>query len=659
LSTLKLSIHINILIMKRTILLINVFCFVLAGFAQERVPFSKEVTKMSITRAYNSVVDPVAPMININYSSPGVLKEAMILGDETEIIETIYDLQTNTALGNRFIVFDDGTMAAVCTRGIESPGGFAFPDRGTGYNYFDGSSWGPKPSNRIETVRAGWPAIAKWGANGEFVVSHQGGNNPLVLLKRETKGTGAWTENTFYGPNGTASPQYFWPRLASSGQNNEYIHLFALTAPAANGGTPYMGQDGALLYNRSTDGGETWDFEHVLFDDLGSDHYTNFSADDYVMASKGNIVTLLSVSAWKDLFVLKSTDNGDNWEKIMIWEHPYPFFDFNTTLMPDTLYAVDNSANLAIDDDGMVHVVWGIGRVARLEAAPPDPGYYNYWPYTDGVGYWNESMGQIPEADNPHHTMMPEYLESIGMLVGWTQDVNNSGYIFDFEGTNDIPFSVYRSLGISSMPTIAINGSMIMVAYSSVTETYVTADGTMNYKHIWTRYSYDKGSTWGEFYDLQDDNIFHLYDECIYPILAFETNSAGLFQLIYQVDNLPGLYLDEDHDAVINRVIHNNMTFTQGIDNPETQKMSGFNVTQAYPNPATGVTNININLDQVANVGFEICNLTGQKVFELPARSMQAGNNTITFDVSGYAPGIYFYTAIKGAEKVTQKLIVK
>jgi len=101
------------------------------------------------------------------------------------------------------------------------------------------------------------------------------------------------------------------------------------------------------------------------------------------------------------------------------------------------------------------------------------------------------------------------------------------------------------------------------------------------------------------------------------------------------------------------------MTFTQGINNPETQKMSGFNVTQAYPNPATGVTNININLDQVANVGFEICNLTGQKVFELPARSMQAGNNTITFDVSGYAPGIYFYTAIKGAEKVTQKLIVK
>ncbi len=100
------------------------------------------------------------------------------------------------------------------------------------------------------------------------------------------------------------------------------------------------------------------------------------------------------------------------------------------------------------------------------------------------------------------------------------------------------------------------------------------------------------------------------------------------------------------------------MTFTQGIDNPETQKMSGFNVTQAYPNPATGVTNININLDQVANVGFEICNLTGQKVFELPARSMQAGNNTITL-MSPVTHLVSILYSNKGAEKVTQKLIVK
>jgi len=643
--------------MKKVLLVVLSFCLVTIAYSQKRVPISKELTKMSLTRVYEMPSDLEAPMVNFNYTYPGLMKEAKMLGDEAEIIETIYDLQTNSTVANRFVVWDDGTMAAVCTRGVESPGGFAFPDRGTGYNYFDGSSWGPKPSTRIESKKAGWPSITKWGANGEFVVSHQGGGNPLLLLKRETKGTGAWIESTYNGPNGTAAPQYLWPRMISSGQNNEYIHLFALTAPTGNGGTPYMGQDGALLYNRSTDGGESWDIQHQLIDGVGSDYYLNIRADDY-MAFKGNTVALLQSSAWKDLFLLKSTDNGESWEKIIIWEHPYPFFDVQSTLTSDTLYSVDQSASLAIDDNGMVHVVWGISRVARLESAPPDPGSYSYWPYTDGIGYWNESMGQIPEADNPHRTMMPEYLEEMGMLVGWTQDVNNSGFIFDFEGTNDTPFNAYRSLGISTMPTIAIEGSMIMVAYSSVTETYVTADGTMNYKHIWTRFSYDLGETWGDFYDLQGDNIFHLYDECIYPILADKTNGSGAFQLIYQADNLPGLYLDEDHDAVVNRVIHNNMNFTVGIEKPANM-VSPFKVTEAYPNPATSSTIVGVELDKAANIGFEIFNMTGQKVFELPVKSMNAGFNTISFDVSALTSGIYFYTVSNGAEKVSHKLIVK
>ncbi len=644
--------------MKRALLLFSAICIVIAGFSQQRVPVSKELTQKSVVRTVNSVVDPAPPMVNSNYSTPGVMKDAKLLGDETEIIETIYDLQSNAALSSRFVVFEDGTMAAVSTRGVENPTGFAFPDRGTGYNYFNGTSWGPKPTARIETVRTGWPSIAKLGANGEIVVSHRSATAALVIASRPTKGAGAWTEQNFNGPNGTAIPQYLWPRMTTSGPNNEIVHLFALTAPAANGGTPYMGQDGALLYNRSMDGGVTWDIQHELIDGLGSDYYTNFSADDYVLAAKGNTVAMLSVSAWKDLFVLKSTDNGENWQKIMIWEHPYPFFDFNTTLMPDTLYAVDNSANLAIDDNGMVHVVWGVGRVARLAAAPPDPGSYNYWPYTDGIGYWNETMGQIPDNDNVHKTMMPEYLEELGMLAGWTQDVNNSGFIFDYEGTGDPQFATYRALGISTYPTIAVNGSMIAVAYSSVTETFVTADGTQNYRHIWARFSYDKGQTWGTFRDLQGDNIFHLYDECIYPTFAEDVTANGAFQMIYMADNLPGLYLDEDHDPVINRIIHNALNFTVGVED-QIKPVSGVNVSQTYPNPTTGTTQVTVELEQTSNVSFEIFNMTGQKVFEIPSRTMTAGANVITFDASSLTSGVYFYSVNTDGENVTRKMIVR
>lgn len=643
--------------MKRTVLLLLMVSLVSVVFSQRRSPVSTELTKMSLTRVYEVPADPEPPVLNLSFA-PASLKESRLLGEETEIIETVYDLQTNSTLANRIVVWGDGTMAAVAMRGVENPTNFAFPDRGTGYNYFNGTSWGPKPTARIESVRTGWPSIAKWGPNGEVISAHRSGTLPLVISRRTTKGSGPWTEALYYGPAGTGTPQYLWPRMITSGPNNEYMHLFALTAPSANGGAPWLGQDGALLYNRSTDGGVTFDIQHQQIPGTGADYYLYIRADDYTLASRGDIVALLHSSPWRDLFILKSTDNGTTWQKIMVWEHPYPFFDVQSSLTTDTLYSVDGSATLAIDQNGMVHVVWGITRVARLAANPPSPGSYSYWPYTDGIGYWNESMGQIPDHDNPHKTLSPEYLETLGMLVGWTQDVNNSGFIFDYEGTASPPFNSYRSLGISTMPAIAISGNMIMIAYSSVTETFVTADGTMNYKHIWTRWSYDLGQTWGVFKDLQADNIFHLFDECIYPVLAADPNQLGAFQLIYMADNIPGLYLDNDHDPVVNRIIHNNMNYTIGIDEPA-QPVSSLNVSLPYPNPARGITRIGIELGKPSQVTVEIFSLTGQKVFELPARYMNSGSNAVLFDVSDFTPGLYFITVSAGDQKATQKMVVK
>jgi hypothetical protein len=635
--------------MKKLFTLLLALGFVSLGFAQQRAPVVKELSKISAVRHYTAPSDLAPPMTNVNYTTPGLMKDARLLGDETEIIETVYDLQTNANLANRFWVWEDGTMAAVATRGVENPTGFAFPDRGTGYNYNDGIAWGSKPTARIETKRAGWPSIAPWGETGEIVVSHNF-NVELIFNHRENKGTGPWQQFLYPGPGGGVQPA--WPRMVTSGPDNNYMNVFY------NTNSVYQGQPTAILYSRYSKDTQTWDIQDVLLDGLGSDHYLQINADDYVMASKGDVVVILCASAWFDLFMMKSTDMGETWEKTIIWEHPYPFFDVQSTLTSDTLYAVDNSANLAIDDNGMVHVVWGIGRVARLAVAPPDPGTYNYWPYTDGIGYWNESMGQIPEADNPHRTMMPEYLETLGMLAGWTQDVNNSGFIFDYEGTGDPQFATYRSLGISTMPTIAINGGMIALAYASTTETFVTADETQNYKHIWMRYSYDLGQTWGDFFDVVADNIFHLFDECIYPVLAPNTTDDGVFQLLYQADNIPGLFLDEDHDPVINRVIHNALTYIIGIDDP-LQPVTGITVSQNYPNPTNGSTMVTVELEQPANVGFELFNMTGQKVFAIPPKALTAGSHNINFDASSFTSGVYFYTITAGSEKITRKMIVK
>jgi hypothetical protein len=75
-------------------------------------------------------------------------------------------------LSNRIHVYPDGTMVAVWIREVE--GAPAFDDRGTGYNYFDGTTWGDAPTARIEDIRTSWPSYATSGKTGEIVITHTG-----------------------------------------------------------------------------------------------------------------------------------------------------------------------------------------------------------------------------------------------------------------------------------------------------------------------------------------------------------------------------------------------------------------------------------------------------------------------------------------------------
>lgn len=616
------------------------------GYAQSE----NDHTKRNAAGGYQTPTNMPIPMLNTTYATPGMFKNAGFQGDETEIMETVFDLQTNKTLSNRFWVWDDGTMAAVATRGMEAPG---FPDRGTGYNYYDGSAWGPMPDERIESVRTGWPSIAPLGQQGEIVVSHMAANNEwsIVINKRETKGSGAWQESTLTAPQGAAG--LLWPRMTTSGNDNQFVHVFVLTTPTSNGGVVYEDQDGALLYYRSSDYGETWDIQAELLEGLGADFYTRIGADEYGVAARGNTVAVFHASAWADLFFLKSEDNGETWNKTVIWEHPYPFFDFNTTLFDDSLYTVDNSANIAIDKNGMVHIVWGVTRVFRgiPSPYPPPP---SWRPYIDGIGYWNESMGQIPEADDPHDTMKPSNLDDMGMLIGWAQ-----GDVTMYEGYGQpYPFIFYRSLGISTMPTLMTHNNMIALAYSCPTHGFLTHNNWYNYRHIWTRFSYDLGETWGDFYDLQANSELHKYHECIYPVFAPNPDPNGIPQLIYQVDSIPGLYLDDDHEPIINRMVHNSFTFLVGMEEIHESRASHLNVSQNYPNPATDATQVAIELKTPAMVSLELYNLTGRKALVIPQRYLQSGIHKINLDVSKLSPGIYFYTVTADMEKKTLKMIV-
>ena len=619
--------------MKKLVLLSLIMSIGFWSFSQERVQTSKELRNISKTAVHVTPTDePANTSAEIN---PYVSNTREIVGEDI-VGKTFYDLQTNSMVSNRIHVYPDGTMGAVWTRGMED--GATAPDRGTGYNYFDGTSWGPEPTERIEDQKTGWPSYAPLGETGEIVVAHTVSDG-LLFSSREVKGTGEWTYKL---KNGPAPADLTWPRLITAGEDNNTIHLLA------NSYVAYEGQATALLYYRSLDGGESWENDGEVLDGTGEDYYMEISADDYVWAeSNGGAIAFLVASAWQDMFMMKSVDNGESWEKTVIWEHPYPFFDWDVTIT-DTFYCVDNSASITLDNDGNAHVAFGINRVLHAEVGTT----YNYFYLVDGVGYWNETMptfsGNIdalaPYTDVPDSEMVEDY-----NLVGWTQDVDGSGTI-DFIGED--AWIAYRSIGVSTMPSIAIDTyGTVFLAYASSTETY--DNGTNNYKHIWVRKK-EAAENWGAFEDL-DDGILHKFDECIYPVIAPYINPDNQSTyILYQADYEPGLALDDDHSFVENRIIV--VDYNLGVGMNE-NTLPNFSVSQNVPNPANANTRIMVETETSGVINLSISNLLGQVVHK---ESLNSNASITTFDVnvSNMDSGIYFYTIEVGNNSMTKKMLV-
>lgn len=628
--------------MKKLLLLSLILGIAVVGFSQNATTVSKELLKVTAEASFLPGTDDATNFTNeVNMMSSTDALAPM----EHTIGITWYDLFSNKFIGNRFYRWEDGTMAGVWIYGIEAT---SFPDRGTGYNFYDGTEWGPQPTARIENIRCGWPAISAWGAGGEINVSHNGSAG-LEFTKRDTKGSGDWTQFNFLGPAGIEN-DLTWPRLTTSGENHEVIHM------VTNSYVEYMGQATAMLYSRSTDGGETWDPQNIILDGTGVDDYFEIAADEYTMASRGNTVVILVGSAWHDLFYMRSDDNGDTWDKVLVWEHPYPYFDWNTTIA-DTFFCVDNSAHITLDYDNNAHVVFGINRVMHLEVGTS----YNYFPYVDGIGYWHDGMDEY--SNDLSALAPPQYGYPTSELE---EDVNYIGYMQDVDGDGEITLTdeimSYRQLGPSTQPSITVDASGFKyVLFSSTTETYF--NDTYNYKHIWAR-GYDAvDEQWGDFMDLTSD-IVHIFDECVYPILASNNSDANV-HYIYQADITPGIALDDEHAYQENRWIHGSLDkleltpnwFPSGVEDNEV--IDNSQVTQNFPNPFSSTTTVNVDLQEAANLSLVVTNMTGQKVMELNKGFVPAQNHTFTIDASNLQAGIYFYTVTAGSSQVTKKMIVE
>jgi hypothetical protein len=564
-----------------------------------------------------------------------------VYSQEPIIGETYYDLQTNGSCQNRIYVYEDGTIGTTWTRGMEY---FSFVDRGTGYNYFDGSVWQPWPEERIENQRCGWPSYAPYGESGELVVAHLSGADTVGLLfnKRTIKGTGGWTESLFTGPVGNET--LLWPRMVTGGLNHEHIFLIAFSSPEANGGDPYQGLDGALLYSRSINGGNSWDIQNQIFPGMDSTEYNGFAGDCYAIAEpKDNIIAFVVGSFRTDMFLMKSIDYGQTFEKTIIWDNPY-----DTILPADTFYCVDGSVAVALDVSGKAHVVFGITNL-----------WYNGGWYgdrsIDGIGYWNEDrpvfsseVNALNPTGGPGSEMVTDY-----NLIGWAQDITGDGIV---------TYSPYNSFGycnhysVSSMVQLVTDDqNRIFIFYTSVTETY--NNGIDNYRRLWSRSSLNGGETWGQFYHFFADDTTTIFNEYAFPSCA--ARSDDYIHLVAMIDMAPGIYNCPEENYYENNFQYIKVSKVDIVGIEPVIEKPGFEVSQNFPNPFSESTLVKVNLSVPANLTLDILNLLGQKVGPTKYFNGLTGNNNLKIERANLSPGVYYYNVRAGENSVTKKMIVK
>ncbi len=660
--------------MKKVLLLSLGLVMGFSAFAQKTV-VKQNLNKVTVKRgtAFGTEVVVNTAETFAPKSQQSVVTNRYSHREESEVLHTMYDLQSNSYLANRMYQRNDGSIGVVATFSMAENASAA--DRGTGYNYYDGSEWGEMPEARIEAERTGWPSIAPWGAEGEIIVNHSERVNYYI---REKAGEGEWTIGEIPDATGLeglpAGLKMTWPRVATSGANNDVIHVIAAAQDANDGNASYT------FYARSTDGAQTWEVSYgPLFED--GDHYNTYSADDYAIATNGDNVALLycgGITAHAAVYM--SADNGLTWERHLAWENPYHGLDFGTdeASIFEELY-VPMQGSIALDNDGVAHVAISAGCVSHSELTPDGLSWsiYSGVPI-DGIAYWNSAMGQPlqPRIEGDPHSALRLWLpaEEEGYVSADWDSTYFCGWIpphpetWWTEITNDMLFwgnTVEGTAGdylsqfgcVSAYPSIAVDAKgNLAVAYSSVDQTR-PADAYL-FRTPYVSYL-PKGETQ---WLIAADNFFvdeflHMYDEATCVTAVPNPTTPNEFVFSYLADPELGFAQgtapsQPEYSESILYV--GKISSEYIIDDDVNEQIAKDVVYNIFPNPATDFVCVSSTMDADATITFT--NLAGQTVKVVNQR-LTAGDSSI--NINDLTSGVYFCTVNANGYSHTSKVVVK
>ena len=627
-----------------------VLCLLVAAptFAQkhalERAPQVSVSSRVKAPMPTHAVLDidhrPEMPVNNQPTQAAEHFQIRELVVERQVIGLTQYDLQSNAAIDDR-VAGNGSAVSAAWTMSLDvSP----FEDRGTGYNFYDGDLWDEQPYERIENVRIGWPSINHLGDGREVVISHAAVETGLHMVRRDA-GTGSWVDsdlpNNAILDDGTTVGN-LWPRAAVGGLNDEIIHVICITTPVANGGLEYQGQDGALLYYRSLDYGDTWEMQ--TFPQLDSSNFINMSADAYAIHAHEGVVAFAVFNDLQDSFVMISDDAGDNWEYHVIADFPVDMYTVDSGL-PDSLgydfdgdgifaeyLNSDGAGDVHVDEFGTVHCVFGAMYYADADTTDAN---FSFFPGTNGLQYWREDFGN-----------------DSSVTIAYAYDVDESGAL-DLE--DDIALYFVNLAGIPSMGSD--EDGNLYVSYSAIMENY--SSGTQNYRHIYLVNSEDNGDTWNsdEACDLTPDIDFDGY-ESIFGSISPRLDEH--VELIYQRDFEPGLHIRGDEDPLdVNEIVHIRVPIDDLGECADIEFEDWVGLAEAFqpgqvqlfPNPASTQVELVIVRPGAHDV----------RVLDIEGRQHMGWTTTGLVErmaVRALTPGMYFVELTQGTQRTVVRLAV-
>jgi hypothetical protein len=291
----------------------------------------------------------------------------------------------------------------------------------------------------------------------------------------------------------------------------------------------------------------------------------------------------------------------------------------------------------------------------------------SYFPYTDGLMYWNEGMGATAPVmiagvlDLNSDGLMNVYTDPSGALLGigtfakGLTSFPNAG--IDASGKIYLTYSsVYEGINDNGEGVDFTSGSPVLIPISGAGKSF---------RHQYVMRSDDGGANWCAPIDVTDpDKVSGLYDyhEGVYGAMARDVDTN--VHLIVQDDQSPGHGVSTtttpDTQGPAASIIYYKIPVADlacgaGV-NENNGTVSDMNL---YPNPTENTSvNLVLNSSKISKTTVKIYNVVGQEIAHFD-NNLNVGINKFNINIADYNSGVYFVSAIVDGKNFTQKLIIK